>query len=521
MLAGFALLLSPLSPADDPRAGYDVLSYRIDLTVDPRARRIEGSVGVEAKVVASELPGFVLDLAPELELRSVRLADGAPLAFRREGRCVVASFTAPRKAGEHVALVLSYGGTPAEPSSFEGFHWRKSADGSPWIGVACQQSGASAWWPCKDSLFHPEDLPERTSIDLRVPAGLTGVSNGHLVGKEQQGAWDLFRWEHPYPCPTGAISICVGAYAEVARTLEIGGRKLDFLYWVLPEDAAKAKLQFEDVPALLECFSEAFGEYPFPKSKYGLVQTSYLGLGHASCIGYGSSFPKWCEQTGTPDGKADLNRFFDGVLVRESAREWWGNAVRARTPEERWIEEGFAGYAEALYVERVLGAGRLEEFMEALRPLAASRGAWVLHTLRWFVDDDERWWKALREFNLQFRYKCAGSDDFRAVLEKQTGKKWERFFRTFVQGSGQPELSGRVRSERDKVLLEIENRGSDGTQFEVPIVLDWRDGKEQRHERVMLAPGTNKLSFPCKTKPADLDAHGWEHVLGTHSIKVE
>ena len=553
MLAIFALALATGLAADDPRAGYDVLAYRIDLTVDPRARRIEGTVGVEARVGASALPSLVLDLDPQLELGAVQLLAGpldgkralagVPLAAQRAGRQIVATFAEPQKPGARLALSIAYGGTPPESSSFEGFHWKKSPDGQPWIGVACQGTGSSSWWPCKDSFWHPEDKPERTWINLRVPAGLSGVANGHLVSKEKQGAWDVFHWEHPYPCETYALSIYVGAYTEVATTLEVAGHKLDFVYWVLPEDAAKARLQFADVPALLETYSEAFGEYPFAKSKFALVESSYWGMEHSSCIGYGSSFPKWCAQQGAPDPYADQNRFFDYILVHESAHEWWGNAVSAKSWDDFWIHEGFATYAESLYVERVLAAEQLDEFWERLRPLVGAKdrlcaggtpdsaaaysgalyhkGAWVLHTLRWYVDDDELWWKTLREFNAQYRYKNAGTDDFRALLEKNTGKKWERFFRSWFQGSGYPELSGRIRSEGGKVLLEIENKGSDETQFEVPIALDWRDGKDQHHERVMLAPGSNRLEFPCKIRPADLRAHGWEHVLGKHSIKVE
>ncbi len=553
MLASLALALLGGSAADDPRAGYDVLAYRIDLTVDPRARRIEGTVGVEAKVGAQAIASLVLDLDPQLELGAVQLLAGAldgtrslagtPLRVRREGRQIVAEFAEPQKPGARVALAIAYGGTPVEPNSFEGFHWKKSSDGQPWIDVACQGTGSSSWWPCKDSFWHPEDKPERTWINLRVPAGLSGIANGHLVAKEQQGAWDLFRWQHDYPCETYALSIYVGAYTEVATTLEIAGHKLDFIYWVLPEDAAKARLQFEDVPAMLETYSEAFGEYPFAKSKFALVESSYWGMEHSSCVAYGSSFPKWCAQQGAPDRYAEQNRFFDYILVHESAHEWWGNAVSARSWDDFWIHEGFATYAESLYVERVLGEEPLLEFWERLRPLVGAKdrlcaggtpdsgaaysgalyhkGAWVLHTLRWYVDDDELWWKTLREFNAQYRYKNAGTDDFRALLERNTGKKWERFFRAWFQGSGYPELEGRVYLERDKVQLEIENRASDTTQFEVPILLEWRDGKERHHERVMLAPGTNKLEFACKSKPADLAAHGWEHVLGRHKIKVE
>ncbi|MBK7645455.1 MAG: M1 family metallopeptidase [Planctomycetes bacterium] len=551
MFASLALTIAALSCGADPRTAYDVQSYRLDLALDPRSRRIDGTLCLEAKLVSPATASLVLDLDPALELSAVERLEGAldgtrecrgvALPFRRDGRTLVAQLGKPGAPGERVLLALRYGGTPLEKSSFEGFHWKKSADGQPWIDVACPDSGSSSWFPCKDSYWHPEDMAERVWINLRVPAGLTGVANGRLIAKEEQGAWDLFRWELAYPCASSAIALHAGAFVHASRTLQVGGKPLACETWMLPEDAAKAELQFEDVPPLLEAFTEAFGEYPFPRAKFALVESSFLGLGHSSCIGYGSSFPAWCAREGVSDPHSEENELFDAVLVRECAREWWGNALGPRTWADAWIQEGFATYAEAVYAEKVLGPEVAQQFLEGLhvgandkllRPAQSDasvcsdaalgrKGAWVLHALRWQLDDDETWWKTLRAFHDQFRYRTASTADFREVLERQSGKKWERFFRAWIEGSGHPELRGRVAAEPARVVLEIENSGSDGTEFEVPLEITWRDGKDARRERVMLAPGKNELAFPCKSKPKGLQARGFEHVPGAHAIRIE
>ena len=49
-----------------------------------------------------------------------------------------------------------------------------------WIGVACEQLGASSWWPTKD---HLSDKPDSMQINLEVPRGYKAVSNGDLIRK--------------------------------------------------------------------------------------------------------------------------------------------------------------------------------------------------------------------------------------------------------------------------------------------------------------------------------------------------
>ena len=46
--------------------------------------------------------------------------------------------------------------------------------------------------------------------------------------------------------------------------------------------------------------------------------------------------------------------------------------------------------------------------------------------------------RIVREFNLAFRYKNAGTDDFRAVLERVTKKDWKPWFERYFYGFEMP-----------------------------------------------------------------------------------
>lgn len=544
---------SRAASAEDLRTLYDVETYRLDLTVDPRSRTLTGTVAIEAKVVGPALSRFVLDLKPPFVVQSVTaLAEaidpqaplvGTPLTFEHKAAALSILLEDGKKRGDVVRLAVAYSGKPVAENSFDGFHWKKTSEGKPWISTSSQGTGSSAWWPCKDSFFHPEDKPERTFVNLTVPDGLTGVSNGRLTGREKVAeGTETFHWVHEYPCETYAIAIAAAPYVQVDDELTIEGsdEKLPYSYWVLPESAEKAKLQFQDVPKMLEIFTKAFGPYPFPKSKFALVETSFFGMEHSTCIAYGSSFPAWCKANNEVDPHSHQNARFDYILVHESAHEWWGNAVSAKTWGDFWIHEGFATYAEAVYLEELEGYDVAQEHMESLRGQIGkesrlfrgenldsgeayagalySKGAWVLHTLRGYVDNEDAWWKTLRDFYAAFRYRNADTEDFRSILEANTGKNWKNFFDEWVRGEGYPILTGTVTRKPKGVVVQLKNQGSSKTGFHVPLDITWKEGNEEKTQRFELEPGDNRFEIACKSRPNDIEIVGLEDLLVERKI---
>lgn len=557
VLLGLAALFpsARATTTDDMRGRYDVLAYRLDLTVDPIAQSIAGDVGIELAVTAPTLERVQLDLRRDMEISAIEELSGeltpqAPmrgkaLDVRREEDRVYADLPTSRKQGERVRLVVRYAGKPKAKDGFEGVHWKTTKAGQPWVTVACQGVGASWWWPCKDSFWHPEDKPARTFVNATVPKGLYAVSNGRLAGREAKGERETFHWLHEYPCETYAITLDVAPYVVMEKKLELAGlaKPLDVAYYVLPESVEKAKLQFEDVPGMLAIYSEAFGPFPFPKSKYALVEVPFWGMEHSTAVGYGSSWPKWCEREGVEDRYAGMNQGFDYILVHESAHEWWGNAVSAKTWGHFWIHEGFGTYAEAVYLEKTKGRAAADAYFERSREafgpgsrlyrgdavdsgaayttLIYAKGAWVLNTLRHCVDDDAAWWRTLRAFNMEFRYANADTEDFRAVLERETKKTWRTFFDEFVYGKGEPQLTGAIHAAADGLTIDVVNKGTDETSFHVPIDVSWKSGKSSGKRRVWLEPGENHVKFELPVKPRDVTLVGPERILGKHEITVD
>jgi hypothetical protein len=148
-----------------------------------------------------------------------------------------------------------------------------------------------------------------------------------------------------------------------------------------------------------------------------------------------------------------------------------------------------------------------------------SKGAWVLHTLRTYLDDDDLWWAALRDFNLSFRYGNATTEDFRGVLERVTGRSWERFFAQWVYGDGYPTLRGSVRARERTLAVEIDNPTGVGA-FHVPLDLEWQEAGRTVRERLLLEPGHNRIDLERESAPTGLRLVSLHRILGEHDVEV-
>lgn len=550
------LLLLPLLTGStlesDPRDLYDVTAYEMQWAVVPTDKRLEGRVVVRGLSLATELSRVTLDMHADLELLGAATDSGTELKATREGDLVHVELPTPLAVGADFAVALRYQGHPKAKDSFSGFHWVQTADGSPWINTSCQGLGAHSWWPCKASYFNPADKPERVDVELTVPKGLTGVSNGRFTGSrdggpvwfEAKGEWETFAYSHPYPLETYSVTLNAAPYVKVEQPLKIDGggeTRVPFVYYVLPENAEKAALQFQDVPGMIDAFTRAFGPWPFPESKIGLVETNFWGMEHSSAVAYGSSYPAWCQANGQPDPYAGRNQYFDYILIHEMAHEWWGNAVSASDWGHFWIHEGFGTYAEGAYLEMTQGRDRADEYFrdqnrsasrmkgklyrgddvdsgKAYSPIIYSKGACVLNTLRHHLDDDEVWWELLHQFQARYRYRNATTEDLFALLDEITGKHWYWFAEQYVYAEGSPSLKIDVEVQASVLKLRVDNeRGN----FDCPVDIRWREGDERRSDRIVVRGGkSGGQDYVLGAAATDVEVPHLDRLIGKHSLRV-
>ena len=548
-----ALLLSALTLAlpqdkvEDLRTSYDVESYHFDWVVAPETKTLDGRVTLTATTTRA-LDVLQLDCKEVLEILEVT-EGGEPRDFEREEAVLRIKMGRELSEGEQLKVCVQYTGSPTAQNNFDGFHWAETESGAPWVNTSCQGTGSHAWWPGKASYFHPDDKPERVSADITVPAELYAVTNGKLIGTSEawpawaeprEGEWETFSWRHDYPLETYTVTLNVAPYVVVEQELKVSGHEepVPFIYYVLPESAEKAAVQFAEVPELIEVFSKAFGPWPFPDSKIALVETNFWGMEHSTAVAYGSSFPAWCQANGAHDPYARRNREFDYILIHEMAHEWWGNAVSTDHWGNFWIHEGFGTYAEGVWVEFTAGLEAADAFFErkmrgmpqngavyrgdhpasgdAYAGVVYSKGSAILHHLRHCVNDDEAWWKTLREFNTTYRYKNAGTDEFQALLEANTEREWSQFFKEWFYGEGVPRLNGDVQADGATLRVDVSMQGD----FHLPLDVTWTEAGESKSHRFELVKGLNSFKLDCEATPEDIAVPHLGRLPGRHKVKA-
>ena len=444
------------------RANNDLLFYHLDIRIDPEKKFVSGKNRIRFRMLKDDTR-IQLDLYDNLKVDRIILAgtgdrgqepgiEGAELKFTRDSGAVFVDFPQTLKSGRIYTIDFYYSGTPQTIGRFGGFTFGKDPAGRPWIFTACEGEGASIWWPNKDQW---KDEVESMRISISIPNGLTDVSNGKFMGKADLGdgytRWD---WLVQYPINNYNVSVNIGRYEHFSDRL--GDLALDF--YSLPENLDKAKRQFAQARGMLEAFQHYFGNYPFKRDGYKLIEAPYSGMEHQSAVTYGNRFANgYLERDWTGVG---ISPRFDFIIIHESGHEWFGNSVTAADRSDMWIHEGWTTYLECLYVEYMYGKEdglrytngyktkvRNQQPIIPRRGINATppqdqyfKGALFLNTLRSVVNDDKKWWTILKDFYQRFRYQSIMTEDIVAYFNQKTRLNLTPVFNQYLRHTKLPAL---------------------------------------------------------------------------------
>ncbi len=425
--------------------GYDVQHYRIDLAYEE-----DGSVGagVAIDAVATQnLSGFNLDFAG-WSISGLQV-DGTEVPFSRDGEELVITGVAIAD-GDEFRVAINYSGTPAPYESAAlpfPIGWFDGPNGEQF--VAAEPDAAHSWFPCND---HPLDKATFT-FAVRGPAGYGTAANGERVlndgddaGSASKDGGVASQWEMTSPMATYLATVALGrgwqVVADPVSTEAAGIEVRNFLPADLSEDPPAA---LERTGEMIRTLEAAFGPYPF--SRYGIAVVD--------------GFPSALEnQTLSLFGRQMVDApFFEYVLVHELAHQWFGDSVSLARWSDIWLNEGFATYAEMLWVEHLHGSAAYREEV-ANRTQAAriagygppgtpppddlfngsvyQRGGLLLAALRDEIGDDA-FFTTLRVYSDRFADANATTQDFIALAEEVAGRDLGVFFDVWLYGDELPE----------------------------------------------------------------------------------
>jgi aminopeptidase N len=436
------------------RTSFDVQKYDLNITIDPEKRFIFGSNTISFKTTENTSK-IQIDLFANMQVDSI-LHDKKQLKYTREFNAVFIEFPKEIKKNKNCKIQFFYSGNPivAKNAPWDGgFVFKKDASDKPWIGVAVQGTGASLWYPVKDS---QSDEPDNgAKISVAVPNGLMNVSNGKFLGStDLKNGYTRWDWEVKNPINTYDITVNVADYFHFSEKLN----DLSIDYYVLKQNEEKARKQFQQTVPMLECFQSKFGKYPFSEDGFKLVETPFLGMEHQSAVAYGNGYKNG--YLGEDLSGTGVGMLFDYILIHESGHEWFGNSITAKDIADMWIHEAFTMYSEVVYIECQFGKEKAEMYINGLQKAVANdrpiigqygvnnegssdmyyKGALLLNTLKNILKNDDRWWEILLKYSETYRHKIIDTETVIAFFSSEFKMDLTSIFNQYLRYKDIPEL---------------------------------------------------------------------------------
>jgi len=513
-----ALYSSPANDRDDVPLGneegaeFTVSHYDIDVSATPDRRWIEGRARLSIRTGADPIANLTLRLAEPLVIQSVFSDEyGRLFNMRVRGQDnVVVALPAILAPNTELTLTVTYAGR-LEPQTLdaETIALGQAGMAHPDPGDILRRPEPSFVYS-NQSVWYPRTTTNNYAtarLRITVPANFASVASGErdpespvLVTAKDSSRRNVYVFNAGQPLrylafvvsrfgtiqttATDSFQVSVEANpGHVRRGREVGDRAVD----------------------IAQFYQSLLGDYPYPTFTVALVEADLPG-GHSP--GY---FAVLHEPLSSPaflprNDPASFENYPDFFLAHELAHQWWGQAVGWRTYHEQWLSEGFAQYFAALYAQQrgIAGGnpassgsnamfrgvmrqmrkwaidesdqgpislgyrlGHIQGDSRIMRALVYDKSAVVLHMLRGLVGDDV-FFRGLQRFYRTARFRSAGTSDFRAAMERESGRSLGRFFDRWIYGSTLPRLAFSYRVDHQDVVLHIDQVGD---LFDVPVTV--------------------------------------------------
>jgi aminopeptidase N len=452
---------------------------------------------------------------------------GAPAGFVHQGNVLAITLPTPLSLGAVDSVTVYYGGPPAE-TGFGSFV-QTTHDGTPIVWTLSEPYGARDWWPCKQDLTDKID-----SIDVLVtcPAAYRAAGNGLLVSEADAGSGQkTYHWKHRYPIAAYLVAIAVTNYAQYTDYADIQTGSLPILNYVFPENLAASQNQTPQVVPIMEFYDSLFISYPFHKEKYGHAQFGWGGGMEHQTMSF-------------------MVNFGYELMAHELAHQWFGDHVTCGSWEDIWLNEGFATYLSGLCYERFSPTQYWPSFKSSRlgnvvsQPggsvwvndttsvgrifsgrLSYSKGAMVLHQLRWTIGDSA-FFAGIRSYlNAPgISGEFARTADLQSYLETASGQDLDWYFDDWFYGQGFPSYHIEWSQAGNTVWLTVNQTQSHPSVdfFQVPLPLRFRAGSQSFDARIepTVSGQSFQLTVPFAATELQIDPDIWLISANNTATKV-
>jgi hypothetical protein len=526
--------------SEDDRTDYDVLSYDIDAEITPDRGFIEGTAKIKLKVRADGISSLTFRMAESLTVRGVFSPEfGRLLHLRVVGQnSLIVNLPAQLVRDTELLLDVVYRGRLA-PQLLDREAIAIGQEQQEGVYIPIEQrflySNRSYWYPqstvtdyatARLSITVPNDFEVVASGD---PAGPPGPPPGVADPARRRKTY-LFNADRP----TRYLAAVISRFNPVdSRRVSAGGSEVALYVQSSPRQVSRVRDMGEKVAAVFQFYASLVGDAPYPSFTLAIAESDRPG-GHSppyfamlNQVIIGTAFV-WRND---PVSFDNYPTFF---LAHEVAHQWWGHAVGWKNYHEQWLSEGFAQYFAALYAEKdregnvlanllrqmrhtaieassqgpiFLGyrLGHIQSDDRIFRSIIYNKSAMVLHMLRRLVGDDA-FFSGVRSFYEQWKFRKAGTDDFRRAMEQTSGRDLERFFETWLYGASIPRLKFSYHVTGAEAAVRFEVRG-DAVDVPITVTITYTSGATEDIV-IALADQVTERKLPLKGAVRSIVANG-------------
>jgi hypothetical protein len=540
-----------------------VLDERDHMTVDARLQFVNMVEGIQS---------VSMMLAPQLRVQEIICNDVDTCDFLQEPEELDAEvwvfFPRPLKQDAEYRLTMRYRGADVVEDMGGG-------------NYAVKQR--VYWYP---SVYGYVREPARFTMKYTVPEKNILLSTGRLVRRWTEGTWSCSEWDSEHETVYAGFN-----YGRFNRHVEKGSgceiecntninladnlgelrrfleqyKELQAELMLLPHELTTDKMS--KTAAL-----ESRNAYEIYRHFFGPSLFTHIIVSQQPYASFGQSYPGLIYLPFTSFFRKSVRErlfsfdlqflrveklFHEGLIAHEMAHQWWAHTVMTTSYRDTWLNEGFATYSQALYLQIVEGIDTYKECLERERKvilsktadearlndlgpvclgsrlssfddpdgrlLIYSKGAYVLHMLRMMLFDynkksDERFIAMMKDYVRQYSGRVATTADFKHIVENHFGQSMAWFFNQWVYGTDIPfyHIEHSVSSAADggyMLTVTVKQTGvAENFQMPLPILVHFSSGYAAVFVHVAGDdPVTRQFRLP--QEPRKIEINPWNAVL--------
>ena len=504
VFASLALLsLAAGTQAQERRARIRVENYTINAEVQPATQALIATAEVRFVPLDNNASSAAFELNNALTVSHVTDGKGAQIADTRnqQDSTVRLTFDPPLAKGQPATMKFTYEGRLS------------GTEDSPVYGIkfaAIHPDYAFLLYPAR---WFPVSgyTTDRFTADLHitVPSGYQVLGSG-IDTHQEAGGKVVYSFHFDHPSFPGSIAVVREPGAKVSS------EGVTSTLYFRGDEKGMAQQYGEQIGQMMSYFTGDFGLPPY--ANLTVVET----------------------ESGAPNGYAApglifLNPHAIGkqvgakLLANQISRQWWEVLVSPTTRNHLWLTNGLAAYSEILWTEHTAGpgavesqfrdaavealtvdnvpviqAGRMEDYSPELWALTGSKGAAVLHMLR-FVIGDQAFLQTLKEFATRYSWKSASTENFRTVAQDVSNQDLGYFFIQWIESSGAPEFKLEYTIFRTQKGFRVMGKvAQDMDTFRMPVDLKIETEGNPEEKRVEVVGTSSEFSVDTFGKPKNV-----------------